>query len=771
MDERLAAADAALKAGRGDEAILRLTELLEADPDQPAPVYRALLVQLYRAGRPEEGVRWAEAAAGRFPRDADILNMLGVSYRRLGRYPEALARFEQAAKLKPNNAAIQSNRGNVLLDMDDGVRAEAVFAKLARAEPRNSGHQRELGRALLKQGKAGAAMTRLRQAVALRKDHLEAWLDMIGVENEMHRTTEAEALIDRALAAMPDHPRLLEARAMVMRRAGQRRRCEAYLLELLPRFETATWLHSQLGGVIADYDRDRANVHLRKAVELAPDNIGYLTALIESLERTRSGDEGANIEEAYQLARRALALKPTEPGHLKILNEVLIRVCAFDDLDRLGDFKTLGRGWAASNRHTALLKQLAFVRGLEDRLELVEQHRIWGRLVEAKAAEAPIRRPAPRAADGRIRLGFMSSDLRQHPVAYFALPLFDHVDRQRFDLYCYSFFQGDEDPLQAYIAKQVTAFRWLPDKSSREIAQTIADDQLDMLIELGGSTHMNRLDVMAFRAAPRQASWLGYPHSAGLSTIDYFICDPYSAPTDPALMIEKPLMMPHTWLALGRAVFSENRPITDGVPEERNGFLTFGTANNPHKYSRAVLGAWARVMAAVPGSKFAFVRPEGSSASFRRNVLAQFASHGIGEERIVFHTVRGKHLPYYNEIDITLDPFPLTGGTTTTEALWMGVPVVSLRGEAFFERLSYSILSNAGLGDLVGADLDQYQAIALKLAGDRERRRDLRATLRDRIRNSPLGRTDDFARDFYDMVAGAVAETPVKGATAGNTRR
>ncbi|MDB5427811.1 MAG: hypothetical protein JWR43_1786, partial [Phenylobacterium sp.] len=240
---------------------------------------------------------------------------------------------------------------------------------------------------------------------------------------------------------------------------------------------------------------------------------------------------------------------------------------------------------------------------------------------------------------------------------------------------------------------------------------------------------------------------------------------------DPALMIEKPLMMPHTWLALGRAVFSENRPITDGVPEERNGFLTFGTANNPHKYSRAVLGAWARVMAAVPGSKFAFVRPEGSSASFRRNVLAQFASHGIGEERIVFHTVRGKHLPYYNEIDITLDPFPLTGGTTTTEALWMGVPVVSLRGEAFFERLSYSILSNAGLGDLVGADLDQYQAIALKLAGDRERRRDLRATLRDRIRNSPLGRTDDFARDFYDMVAGAVAETPVKGATAGNTRR
>ncbi|HEV7384612.1 MAG TPA: hypothetical protein VGN89_07010, partial [Phenylobacterium sp.] len=166
-----------------------------------------------------------------------------------------------------------------------------------------------------------------------------------------------------------------------------------------------------------------------------------------------------------------------------------------------------------------------------------------------------------------------------------------------------------------------------------------------------------------------------------------------------------------------------------------------------------------------------FVRPEGATATFRRNVLAEFAAHGIAEDRIVFHAVRGRHMPFYNEIDITLDPFPLTGGTTTTEALWMGVPVVSLRGEAFFERLSYSILSNAGLGDLVGADLEEYQAIALKLAGDRERRRDLRLTLRDRIRQSPLGRTDDFARDFYDMVAHAVAGTPAKLATAGSTRR
>ncbi|MFI4951327.1 MAG: tetratricopeptide repeat protein, partial [Caulobacterales bacterium] len=542
-----------------------------------------------------------------------------------------------------------------LLDLDQAARAEAVFAKLVRTDPRESDYQRQLGRALLKQGKAPAAMTRLRQAVALKKENLDAWLDMVGYENEQHHSEEAEALVDRALAANPDEPKLLEAKSMVIRRAGQRRRAEAFLLDLLPRFGNAGWLQGQLGAVVADYDRDRANLYLRKAVELEPQNIEHLMMLIEGLERTRSGDEGANVEEGYQLARKAMALKPTDPGYLKVLNEVMIRVCAFDDLERLGTFQSLGRGWASTGRHTALLKQFAFVRGQEDRLELVEQHRIWGRAVEARAAQAPIRRPPPRPADGRIRLGFMSSDLRRHPVAYFALPLFEHIDRERFDLYCYSFYQGEEDSLQARIAKMAAAFRWLPEASSRSIAQTIADDQLDMLIELGGSTHMNRLDVMAFRPAPRQASWLGYPHSAGLSAIDYFVCDPYSAPTDPALLIEKPLVMPHTWLALGRSVFSDSRPIAESLPQDRNGVLTFGTANNPHKYNRAVLSAWAKVVAATPGSRFMFVRPEGSSPSFRAHVQAAFAAHGVAPERIVFEAVRGAHMPFYNEIDITLD--------------------------------------------------------------------------------------------------------------------
>ena len=762
MDQRLSAADEALKAGRSAEAIAQIIAVLTDTPAQPAQVYRVLLIQLYRVARYDEGESWSAKALAQHPREVEIWNLRGVFLRQLKRYSEAIAALDQGIKLGPKAAALQVNRANVLLDMNDAARAEAAFAKLARAEPRNAEYQRQLGRALIKQGKFDQAMIRWRQAVALKKTYIDAWLDQLGALNERHRQAEAHDLLDRALAANPDEPRLYEARAVLLRRAGELRKAEAFLTELLPRFGDTNWLQFQLGATVSDYDRERANVHLRRAVELASDQPDALMSLIESLDRTRSGDEGANIEESYQLLSGFLKdHTPTTSAQLKIATEVLIRVCAFDELAKLGSFKDVGRNWAESGRHTALLKQLARVRTYEDRLELIEQHRMWGRAQEALAAQLPIKRPAPRPTDGKIRLGFMSSDLRRHPVAYFALPLFDHIDHSRFELYAYSFYQGAEDPVQAHIRQQVTAFRWNPDISTRDAAQMIADDQLDLLIELGGTTHMNKLDVMAWRPAKRQASWLGYPHSAGLSTIDFMVCDPFCKPARPELMMETPLIMPHTWLALGR-MFSNEHPVTEGLPEERNGFITFGTANNPHKYSREVLRAWAGIVARVPRSKFAFIRPEGGAETFRKNILAEFAAAGVSGDRVVFHTIRGAHMPFYNQIDITLDPFPLTGGTTTTEALWMGVPVVSLVGEAFYERLSYSILSNAGVGDLCASDLARYEQIAVELAHDRERRRQLRATLRDQIKQSPLGQGEAFARDFYEVVARAVAETPAK---------
>jgi predicted O-linked N-acetylglucosamine transferase (SPINDLY family) len=157
-----------------------------------------------------------------------------------------------------------------------------------------------------------------------------------------------------------------------------------------------------------------------------------------------------------------------------------------------------------------------------------------------------------------------------------------------------------------------------------------------------------------------------------------------------------------------------------------------------------------------------FVRPEGGAPTFRRHIEALFAAEGVSADRVVFQDIRGAHMPFYNEIDISLDTFPQTGGTTTCEALFMGVPVVSLVGDAVFERLSYSILSNAGLGDLCAFNEDEFLKIALTLAGDAPRRQMLRTELRGMLKASPLGQTQQFATDFYAMIEGAVTKAKAK---------
>jgi len=760
MTDRLAAAQTALNAGRSGEAIEHLIAAVAEDPARPAPVYRVLAAQLFGAGRFQEGDTFAAQGLDRYPRDYDLLNTRGVLLRKLKRQAEAVPVLEQAIKLEPKKLPAQQNLGNILLDLGAAARAETLFAKLARLEPRNAEFQRQLGRAMVKLGRIEPGLMRFRQAVSLKRDHLDAWLDIVGTLNEEFRTAEAEEALDKALAANPGAQRLLEAKGAVLRRSGDAARAEAYLRALLPSNPEAGWLHHQLGAMLVDRDRARGLEHLEKAVKAEPQRIDYAVALIEGYERNRSGDEGANIEKAYQLARQ-LVPRATEfsDSANKIVWETLGRVCDFDSQDRIGDFRSLGRGWASNGRHTALMKQMARVRTDEDRLELIEQHRIWGSQVEASANRRKVKRQPPRPPGGKIRLGFMSSDLRLHPVGYFALPLFEHIDNDRFEVFAYSYYNGGEaDAAQRLITSKVTAYRWWPEITAADAAQKIADDQLDMLIELGGSTHMNKLEVMAYKPAPRQASWLGYPHSAGLETIDYFVCDPYIAPPDRRMLIEKPLMLKHAWYPLSASAFRDQPAANPEPPVARNGYVTFGTANQPHKYTRDVLQAWGRIMARSPGSHFLFIRPEGSSASFQANIRQAFAAEGIEGDRIEFEAVRGAHLPHYNRMDMSLDTFPQTGGTTTCESMWMGAPCVSLKGPAPYERLSWSVLSNVGLEDLCADTVDGYVDAAVGLADDPGRIADLRATLRERMRASPLGQSDTWAADFYDAVEAAVRD-------------
>jgi predicted O-linked N-acetylglucosamine transferase (SPINDLY family) len=462
--------------------------------------------------------------------------------------------------------------------------------------------------------------------------------------------------------------------------------------------------------------------------------------------------EGLELQEAYDAAVAAAQAGVERLPYAA--SYLFMRLAAHDWLGRLHGLGDLDRRLAEQGESVGPHMQVQLARigpALEDRLELLRQRRAWGEAVERAAA--PVTR-RPRPAGGKLRLGFVSSHLRHTNVGVFAWPLFEHKDADRFELFVYSPFAGPEDPIQALFRGWSDGWRQAPGAEPRAMAETIAADGIDMLVEFG---EPYAWAVCAHRPARLQASWMGFSSSVGLPGIDHIILDPWLVPDDPRLVLETPLVMPNCAVAMTEAYFEPEPRLPETTPESRNGFVTFGTMNAPYKFSPACLDLWGRVLAAVPDSRFLVVRPEAAVPVFRHNLRQAFAAHGIAPERVRFEAVRGRHMPWYNEIDIALDTLPVTGGTTTCETLWMGVPAVTLVGAAPFERMSWSLLANAGLGDLAARSPEEYLRIAVALAADPARRQALKRGLRDQIRARPLGQSMRFAQDFYDLVAGAAA--------------
>jgi predicted O-linked N-acetylglucosamine transferase (SPINDLY family) len=747
---------------RGDKAaaVDHLTAALRQHEQTRAPVprtsYYDLGVLLYELRRYEEAETWVRSGLARRSKDFALTNLLGVLQKRQGRFDEALKTLDQAAKLDGTSVSPYVNRGNIYLEYRDGARAAEMFKRAVRMQPRSAENQRLLGLAYQHMGDFAKALNQFEIARQINPQEPRIWIDQAAVFEATARVDEAFATLDRAIDSLGPVRNLIEARIVLLRRAGRYADARAWIETLLKDQPEAAWLHFQMGRTLIRMDRKLANVHFAEAVRLAPDEPQYVTEYAENADRTRGPEEADNIAIGYRLALRRLEMGANLKPDAKTLRSILVRCGDYEAADRLGTFEELGTYWAAAGEEAALHHMMGQVRSSEQKRALVDYHKTWGRSVDLLASKTPLNRTSPEApaitGQAKIRLGFMSSDLRAHPVAYFAYDLLTGYDRERFEIYCYSWSTHVADGIQNRIAAAVHAFRHHPHIADRDAAQLIADDHLDVLFELGGSTDMNKLKVMAWRPAPRQASWLGYPHSCGLTSIDRILVDPFIKPDDPSLLIEKPFELKRTWVAMDKPGFSPIPAITPETPTERNGFVTFGTMNNPYKYNPRVLATWAEILQKVPDSTFLFVRPEGAVPAFRENIERRFESLGVAPDRIHYVPVRGTHLQHYNEIDVALDTFPHVGGTTTCETLWMGVPTVTLVGEAFFERLSYSNLNNAGLGDLCTFDVDGYVAKAIEVGADVSWRSELRRTMGERLKSHPLGQPDRFTEDFQEAV-------------------
>lgn len=681
--------------------------------------------------------------------DAPTINILGVILKRQGKLKQAMTFFKKAIKLQPNYVTPWINMGQVYIDLHDAPNAIEMFAKVVKINDKETEHHRLLAMAYRLNGEYEKGLQQLTLARRIRSD---VKIELEGIYNLIIQKKYSAALesTETLFQANPSNPDVMFARAVCLEKNGLFEQSFAAWKQIILLDPKKPLPFVAMGKLLTKSNRERANACFRKAAELAPNNPEVLIELCNSLNRSRYGNEAAHIQEAYTLAHKLVRMNRPILPMAEVLFNIFVRAADYESLALLGDQHQLSCYWVNNLNVATLHLQLGRVITLEDRIKLLESHRVWGRKIEHIAAQHPVKLAKIRTPHEKIRIGFMSSDLRDHPILYFVLPIIELYDRNKFELYCYSYNSLAADKAQEYIATKVDKFLCDPTLSDREAAQKIADDQLDILFDLGGSTAMNKLEVMAYKPAPIQVSWLGYPHSSGLSTVDYILCDPYIAPEDKRLLIEKPMILPETWVAIHESCLKA--PIVSQIPQDRKSFLTLGTMNNPYKYTPEAFKLWGEIMQQVPNSKFLFVRPEGGAPTFRQNVCKEFAKYGIDENRILFIPVRGKHRPYYNEIDIALDPFPHVGGTTTCEALGMGVPTITKVGPAFFERLSYSNLSNVGLGDLCAFNDEEYISKTLSLIEDIERRRYLRQHLRQQMLDSPLGQTTRFVRNFEKAI-------------------
>jgi predicted O-linked N-acetylglucosamine transferase (SPINDLY family) len=379
------------------------------------------------------------------------------------------------------------------------------------------------------------------------------------------------------------------------------------------------------------------------------------------------------------------------------------------------------------------------------------EHRRWGETVQATSRPAQ-QRSVTRDPERRLRVGYVSADFWTHSVSFFFEPLLLSHNRDRVDVYCYSGAEK-EDATTERLRPAASQWRRVAGVGDDQLAGLIRDDAIDILVDLSGHTAGNRLRVFARKPAPIQVTYLGYPATTGLSAIDFRLTDSFADPpgTTEHLHTEQLIRLPGGFLCFRPPA---NGPLAEHTPQHDGpGGITFGSFNYLGKVSPAVVALWARILRAVPDSNLVLKNRSFGDAETRERFSGMFAGHGIGRDRLTLAgriPAIGDHLDWYRRLDIALDTFPYNGATTTCEALWMGVPVVTLAGRVHAARVGVSLLSQLGLPELIAADPDEYVRIAVELAADAPRRAALRRDMRARMAGSPLCDAPAFARKVED---------------------
>jgi protein O-GlcNAc transferase len=696
-----ASAHASTPAGPGDPDAITLPQAVQ------------IALEHHRAGRLPEAEAIYQKVLQADPDYADALHLLGVIAYQAQKFELANALIGRAIVLNPDDAAYHSNLGNVLRETGQPAAAAEQYRLAIALQPAYAEVYNNFGNALQDLAQIDAAIVCYRQAISCQAAYPEAYNNLGQALSCQGHFDEAIAAYRQAIALNPAYPEPHNNLANTYKTTGQVDLAVEHYQAAIALRPTYAEAYNNLGWTLHDMGvLDAAVEHYQQALALKPDFAEAHSNLGNA--RSHQGDLNA----AFAHFKTALSINP--------------------------DFDLA---------HSNLLFHLNY-HALSSPEDYLQEARRFGRRMTQRARPYTQWLLTTRSPGSALRVGLVSGDLRAHPVGYFLENVLAHLDPRQIEIVAYA-TKPHRDALTERLQAHCVAWQSLLTLSDEAAARKIHEDGIHILVDLAGHTADNRLPVFAWRPAPVQVAWLGYFASTGVAEIDYILADKQVLPESEAHhFVERPWRLPDCYLC-----FTPPEEVIEvgALPLQALGHVTFGCFNKLGKMNDTVVALWARVLEAVPASRLLLKAKELNNPAMRAATLARFASQGIAAGRIVLegHTPRADYLADYRRVDIALDPFPFTGGTTTVEALWMGVPVLSLRGDRFVSHAGESLLQTAGLGDWIALDRDTYIAKALAFSTDCAGLAATRAGLRARLLASPLCDAPRFAaqltRAFQEM--------------------
>jgi len=636
--------------------------------------------------------------------NADALYEKGLSFQLKGRLKEAVECYRDALEVEHSHSRACNNMGVAFLNLGDPV----------------------------------AASSCLQKAIALNPNYVEAYINLGNVFQRQEALDEAISSYQKALEISPDLSEAHNNLGNILMQKGKAAEAISSYRKAVRSGPRNAEAHCNMGNALQQLGRFNDAIHwYKKAIQIAPHRAASYNNMGAALKAL------GKLEEAVSSHRQALRLDPNNAEAWNNLGRV------FKDQgntrEAIGCYrKALSIHPDYAEAHSNLLFAMHYDPGSANR-DIFKESQAWWRRHGAPHGVKFVHHNDPDPSR-RLRVGYVSPDFREHSVSYFFLPLLEGHHRDAVETFCYADVK-QPDRMTSRIKGLSDHWYSIVGVCDADVARRIHDDRIDILVDLAGHTANNRLLVFARRPAPVQATWLGYPDTTGMPVMDYRLTDDIADPVGESdqYHTERLVRLPQGFLCYTPPDGSDDM---SPLPALNQGWVTFGSFNNLSKVNEQVVKVWSRVLSLVPRSTLLLKSKPLTDEGVRRRYLEMFSMCGISAGRILFEgytRTTQEHLSLYNRVDIGLDPFPYNGTTTTCEALWMGVPVVTLKGDRHSARVGASILTRVGLEELISTTESDYVEAAVALAEDLERLKALRVQMRDRLKGSPLCDAPSFA--------------------------